>query len=490
MNILLTSVGRRSYLVNYFKEVLGETGSVHVANSSNLTPAFVVANHSVVTPLIYDDNYISFLLKYCKDNQIDALIPLFDVDLPVLAKNRSAFEEVGTKLIVSSETVINICNDKMATFKFLKENGFNTPKTFSTYEEVLQAIDREEINYPLIIKPRWGMGSIGIYEAENEEELGIFLKKAKREILKSYLKYESEVNIQESILIQEKLEGQEYGLDVINDLNSEYMNTIVKKKFAMRSGETDCAEVLDDSILKKLGSEISRKLKHIVNLDVDVFLVDGFPYILEMNARFGGGYPFSHQADVNLPLAITEWLKGEEVDRAVLTEQANIISHKDINMVKLPIYRKESNAKIKKIKSNDEIIQVLNSFDNVFKPTISSRIPELNQYSKKLLEHGEVYTINDEKNQIQGFAAFYANDHESKVAYLIFIAVNPNVQNKYYGKELLDLCINVSKDKGMEFLKLEVQKENHRAISFYNRNGFSYIGNASSHANYMQRELI
>lgn len=57
MNILFTSVGRRSYLVKYFKEVMGDTGEVHVANSSAISPAFLVADKAVVTPLIYDDEW-------------------------------------------------------------------------------------------------------------------------------------------------------------------------------------------------------------------------------------------------------------------------------------------------------------------------------------------------------------------------------------------------------------------------------------------------
>ena len=64
MNILLTSVGRRGYLIDYFKKALQGKGEVHVANSSAVTPAFSRADHSVVTPLIYDKEYIDFLLTY------------------------------------------------------------------------------------------------------------------------------------------------------------------------------------------------------------------------------------------------------------------------------------------------------------------------------------------------------------------------------------------------------------------------------------------
>lgn len=66
LNILLTSSGRRSYLVNYFKEALNRQGLVHAANSTDISPAFHAADRTVVTPLIYDENYIPFLVSYCK----------------------------------------------------------------------------------------------------------------------------------------------------------------------------------------------------------------------------------------------------------------------------------------------------------------------------------------------------------------------------------------------------------------------------------------
>lgn len=333
MNILLTSVGRRSYLVKYFKEALCETGKVHVSNSSSMSPAFQYADKSVVTPLIYDDNYVYFLKNYCIENNINSIISLFDIDLPILSSNKKEFEDIGIKIVVSDEAVINICNDKWQTYDFLINNNFNSPKTFLGLNSAIEAISRKEIEYPVIIKPRWGMGSISVYEAENEEELVVLYKRAIRNVRDSYLKYESMEKMEESILIQEKLKGQEYGLDIINNLNGEYQNTIVKKKLTMRSGETDCAEIIESEIMKSLGKEISSKLKHISNLDMDVFLSNDIPYILDMNARFGGGYPFSHMAGVNLPKAIVYWLEGKEIDKSLLIEKKVLIAHKDINIV-------------------------------------------------------------------------------------------------------------------------------------------------------------
>lgn len=344
VNILLTSIGRRSYLIKYFKEVLGKSGEVHVSNSSEITPAFSYADKSIVTPLIYDDKYIPFLINYCVANKISAIIPLFDIDLPMLSLNKKVFEKKGIKVIVSDEDVINTCNDKWETYRFLIKKGFNTPKTYLSIDEVNEAINKQEVNFPVIIKPRWGMGSIAVYEVINQEELKVFYNKTKRDIMNTYLKYESKNNLEQSVLIQERLNGQEYGLDVINDLEGSFCNTVVKIKYSMRSGETDCAETINCRKLKELGECLSNELCHIGNLDVDVFLYNNVAYILEMNARFGGGYPFSHMAGVNLPLAIVKWLNGEEIEQSLLIEKIGIVAHKDIeiiNISKVDIWRKK-----------------------------------------------------------------------------------------------------------------------------------------------------
>ena len=77
-------------------------------------------------------------------------------------------------------------------------------------------------------------------------------------------------------------------------------------------------------------------MQHIANLDVDVFKVKDQYYVLEMNARFGGGYPFSHMAGVNLPAAILRWVSHEPVEKSMLTETAGIMCQKDIRLVQLP----------------------------------------------------------------------------------------------------------------------------------------------------------
>jgi len=333
MNLLFTSVGRRSYLIRYFKEALGKNGIIHAANSDPRSPAFNFADEHVVTPIIYDGAYIEFLLEYCSRNDINAVIPLFDVDLPVLSANKTLFENIGVRVVVSNEDTVAVCNDKWLTYLFCIRNNIGTPKTYLDIDEALSDLKKGTLSFPLVIKPRWGMGSIAVFEADDIYELKVFYHKAEKIIASSYLKYETRDRLNEGVLIQEKICGQEYGMDIINDLDGCYYTTIVKKKYAMRSGETDCAETVDNMLLKNFGRDLSFALRHSANLDTDLFMVDEAPYLIDMNARFGGGYPFSHLAGVNLPLAIIRWLNNERVTGKILKERFGVMSSKSLEAV-------------------------------------------------------------------------------------------------------------------------------------------------------------
>ena len=315
MNILLTSVGRRAYIIDYLRDVykaLGLKGSIIATNSDMNTTAMSMADKAFESPLIYDEEYIPFLMDICKKEKIDILISLFDIDLMILAKNKGRFEALGVKVIVSKENIINICNDKFEMLKYLEKINMPVPKTCIDLAEALEEADFENNTY--ILKPRWGMGSLSIFEAENKRELEVLYEKAKRSIQKSYLKFESKTDINRAILIQEKIKGEEFGLDIFNNLDGKYITTTVKKKLAMRSGETDIAKVVENNALNDIGRKIGEDLKHIGNLDMDILISGEKAYIIDMNARFGGGYPFTHSAGVNELEAIIRLCNNEELN--------------------------------------------------------------------------------------------------------------------------------------------------------------------------------
>lgn len=330
MNILLTSAGRRTYMVNYFKNVLKGKGKVYASNSV-YTYTLQQADNYIITPQIYDDNYIEFLLNYCKKENIQAIISLFDIDLPVLAKNRDIFEKQGIKLVVSDYNVTTICNDKWQTYEFLCRINVKQTPSYINKAEAIKALKQGIISYPLYIKPRWGMGSIGIYKVDNEDELNILYKKLHREIFSTYLKFESKIDKESCIIIQQAIKGQEYGIEILNDLEGNYVATFAKKKISMRAGETDIAETVNPSQFEKIAKLISRKLKHIGNLDIDCFVTeDGDLYVLEMNCRFGGQYPFTHNSGVDEPQQIINWLEGKDTDMSLLIQRDGVKSCKEL----------------------------------------------------------------------------------------------------------------------------------------------------------------
>ena len=328
INILLTSAGRRAYIVDYFKSCKG-VGKVHASNSV-YTIALQRADSYFISPLIYDPDYIPSIIQYCKLNHISAVLSLFDIDLLVLAKNTKVFESNGIKLVLAPASFIEICNDKWKTYLFLKSINIPTPKTFISYEELNKAIDNGCVSYPVIMKPRWGMASMGIYKVENERELIVFTEKCKRDIFNSYLKYESSMTADSAIVYQELLVGKEYGIDVINDIEGNYVKTFAKQKVSMRSGETDIGLTVDESIFVQMSKTISMNSKHQGLLSVDCFISDNKLYVIEMNCRISGHYPISHMAGVNYPQVLVDWLLGKGTDESLLTIHHGVYVTKDL----------------------------------------------------------------------------------------------------------------------------------------------------------------
>lgn len=317
MNILFTCAGRRTYLLKYFKENMSEGDKVVATDMQLSAPALQVADVKIQVPAVYATNYVDVTLQICKEQQIDALLSLNDLELPILAENKAKFEAVGTKVIVSDSAVIDIAFDKYKTAQWVESLGVKSPKTYVRLEDAKHALQTGELHFPLFMKPRWGSGSIGLETIADMEELDVYYHLLMKKIKKTILATASVGD--EYIMIQEKLTGSEYGLDIMNDLKGNNVAVSVKQKLAMRAGETDKAVTVNLPEVREIGHKIGTALKHIGNLDVDVMQNENGEYcVLELNPRFGGGFPFSYEAGVNFPKAIIEWIKGNDVDASIL----------------------------------------------------------------------------------------------------------------------------------------------------------------------------
>lgn len=335
MNILFTCAGRRNYLLNFFKEQLTGQGLVMAADMQITAPAMSVADKKFIVNAVYTAGYIDSILKICKDNNIAAVISLNDLELPLLSERKDEFTQIGTKVIVANQDAIDIAFDKKKTIEFASSIGINTPKTFTSLKDALLAIELKQLTFPLVVKPRWGSASIGLEFPTNLEELELAYKMLSLRLSRTMLAEASKSDFENAILIQEKIEGTEYGVDILNNFHGETQQVYVKEKLAMRAGETDKSTLRNNPDIEEIGFKIGNALKHIGNLDCDVFERNGDYYLLELNPRFGGGYPFTHHSGGNYVAAIISWIKGEEFDFSHFKKEYDIVFSKCDSLIKV-----------------------------------------------------------------------------------------------------------------------------------------------------------
>jgi carbamoyl-phosphate synthase large subunit len=324
MNVLLTCLGRSSYSVEIFKEAVGNRGLVFGCDCSADAPALQKADKALVVPRVDHQDYLGTLFAICDDHHVGLLVPALEHELLLLAMNRPRFLSIGTVPLVSPPEVTATCFDKLATYDFLSNCGLLVPHTFESLAAARTALARGDIAFPLVVKPRRGVSSIGTHCAEDDEELELFHRLAEKEIGHSFLRELNATDPQRNVLIQERLLGEEYGMDVVNDLNGNYVCTFVKRKIRMRAGQTDRAVTVQDDRLEMIGQIIGEKLGHIGLLDCDAFITRQGCYVIDMNPRIGGGYPFSHIAGANLPAALIAWASGQTPEPAWLNIEPNV----------------------------------------------------------------------------------------------------------------------------------------------------------------------
>jgi carbamoyl-phosphate synthase large subunit len=343
MNILLTCAGRRNYLIEFFQAELGERGRVLACDSSVAAPALAAADEGLIVPPMDDPGYFDALLAICQEHQIRLLISVNDLELGGLAQRAEEFRELGTIPVVAPPSVISTCQDKWTTFQLLRSCDVATPDTYLCPERVREALASGALKYPIIIKPRWGSSSIGFERIDNDRELALAYEWGMIQVRRSIFWKLSQGDCEYCLVFQEQLQGDEFGLDVVNDLEGNHVATLVRRKLVMRYGNTDRAITVEDHRLERLGQVIGRRLRHLGSLDCDVVMTESGPQVLDLNPRIGGGYPFSHVAGANLPAGLIAWANGEEADPNWFKTRPGVVASRcDEMMIVNPV---DSNAR-------------------------------------------------------------------------------------------------------------------------------------------------
>src|SRR5690625_1605918 len=293
LNILILSCGTRNKIIQYFKNELKGIGQVMATDCSRLAPALYDADKHFIVPRIDDENYLDTILSICKDNNIKAVLSLIDPELSILSKHKQDFLDIGTMPIVSDYDVVELCFDKYRMYEKLVKNGFKTIRSYIDKDKFYNDIEKGIIDYQVFVKPFNGNASININKAHSKEEVELLFDQ------------------HDNLIIQEFMDGIEYGTDCYIDMISgEVVSIFTKEKIKMRAGETDKSVSMKDEKLFILLESFIKKLGLKGPIDIDIFKVNDEYFISEVNPRFGGGYPHGYEIGVNIPKMIIENVKG------------------------------------------------------------------------------------------------------------------------------------------------------------------------------------
>ena len=296
-NILITSAGRRVSLVNAFKLTADKLGLDAKIYTTDLNPFYEsptsqFADKSFKIGFFSEPNYVDDLLKICLENHIKIVIPTIDTELKLLADSKNTFKKYGINIIVSDLKLINTLNDKFETNIFFNNKGIKTPKILT----------RDNLDFPVFLKPINGSNSKGVYKADNIDEIRPCDLDSKEMMILKYL----DTSIYD-----------EYTIDLYYDKNSFLKCVVPRIRLKVVGGESNQGITKKNHILDYVKDKFDFIGGAIGCLTLQLFSKKTDPtdiYGIEINPRFGGGYPFSYNAGANFPeFILRENLLSEDI---------------------------------------------------------------------------------------------------------------------------------------------------------------------------------
>ena len=295
INVLFTCIGRRVSLLESFRRAAGELkikAKFLGTDTTVLSPALQLCDMSFLVKPTTHSGYIKQLFDIVKANKVTLLVPTVDLDLGILARNKAAFAKLGCKVLVSEPRVIDICQDKRKTLKFLSGHGFDSPQTFSPRE----ILGKKKLQFPYFLKPWDGYASRGNAVVKNREELAFFARRIPH------------------CIAQEFVKGTEYTCDVFVDFDMKIRCVVPRMRIETRSGEVSKGQVVKNKKLMAAAAKVVEMLgagPGVITIQCFLTPSGGIKFI-EINPRFGGGAPLAIEAGADFPKWILQQLIGQQ----------------------------------------------------------------------------------------------------------------------------------------------------------------------------------
>ncbi|MFN3167554.1 MAG: ATP-grasp domain-containing protein [Phycisphaeraceae bacterium] len=296
-NILVSCAGRRVALVRYFQRALRDLdlkGSVCAADLDFTGPACHVADRRFTAPLFKAGTFIDDMLALCERERIRLVVPTIDPELPLYAQAYERFAEIGTTLAIGSPEAVAIGADKRETHRWLSELGVPVPGQASIAEVLANPSDWPT---PLIVKPARGSSSIGLQRIARHEQLAVIDRAGE-------------------MVVESIAPGQEYTIDVYIDRSGRPRCAVPRQRLETRSGEVSKGLTVRNAALQALAMKIAAALPGAFGvINVQIFLDPSTDKmaVIEINPRFGGGYPLTQEAGANYTRSLVEDVLGRSL---------------------------------------------------------------------------------------------------------------------------------------------------------------------------------
>lgn len=291
IRILFTGVGRRVELLQSFRQAaltLDVKLTIFGADVAGKAPALSYCDFKREVCKMKDKEYIPILLRLCKSDNIDLVIPTIDTDLLVLSKHKNEFAQMGVRVLISEPKMVGICRDKNRTIDFFKLCGLKAPQAYTDYSEYPGP-------YPCFIKPKDGSGSVNAFQVNAQDELAMYVNKI------------------EDYIIQPFIEGCEYTVDIFCDFEGKPIYITPRERVAVRAGEVLKTKIVSNDVIiqecKRLIKEFKPCGPMTVQLIRDKYTGDN--YYIEINPRYGGGAPLSMKSGARSAEALLRLLLGD-----------------------------------------------------------------------------------------------------------------------------------------------------------------------------------
>ena len=284
--------------IGLIRELMDRGVEVICTDANPLSVGLYYCKKGYIVPKGDDPSFIPKILEISKREDVNAIISGPEEEVLQIAKNRDVFIKEGIIPFVPEYESALTCSDKFKTYNFFIENNIPTPKTiFLTKDK--NNLKLEELEFPVILKPRFGRGSKGVYIANDNEELEFIISK--------YCKGSD-------YLIQEFVEGIECTIDVFSDLRGNPLSVVPRKRLAVESGIVTKSQTFYNEEIVNYGYKIAKKLKLIgpSNIQCIIDEKEAIPKFIEVNPRFGGGSILSIKADPTIVDNLIRIVKGEK----------------------------------------------------------------------------------------------------------------------------------------------------------------------------------